>query len=129
MGWRFARHVVEHPLPLGASSRPAVGAPVRAGAALASGMVLGAPTRVAGARKVGVDLEDVDRVARVQVGTDVVAGTVLARTGRRFARVVTAPRDGRLVHRSHEGDFYVAPIAGTWTVRAAMDGTVVRSDD
>src|SRR6266851_3696060 len=25
MGWRFARHVVEHPLPLGASSRPAVG--------------------------------------------------------------------------------------------------------
>jgi hypothetical protein len=43
--------------------------------------------------------------------------------------VVTAPVDGRLIHRSHEGDFYVAPITGSWTVRAAMDGTVVRSDD
>src|SRR5207237_1817108 len=26
-------------------------------------------------------------------------------------------------------DFYVAPITGRWTVRASMDGTVVRSDD
>jgi hypothetical protein len=34
-----------------------------------------------------------------------------------------------LVHRSFEGDFYIAPITGTWTVRASMDGSVVRSDD
>src|SRR5438132_3296991 len=129
MGWRYARHVVEHPLPIGVSSRPAVGATVRAGGTLASGTALGSPARVVGARRLGVEPEDVDRGARVPVGTDVVAGTVLARTGRRFARAVTAPRDGRLVHRSYEGDFYVAPIGGAWTVRAAMDGTVVRSDD
>src|SRR6266851_2407788 len=129
MGWRYGPQSVEHSLPIGATSRPSVGDSVRVGNALAAGTVLGSPTRVAGARKLGVEPEDVDRVARVPVGSDVSAGTVLARTGRRFARAVTAPVDGRLVHRSHEGDYYVAPIAGTWTVRAAMDGTVVRSDD
>ncbi|HEY8808242.1 MAG TPA: hypothetical protein VIN70_11750 [Candidatus Limnocylindria bacterium] len=129
MGWRYGRWVVEHPLPLGASSRPDIGATVRAGEPLASGTLLGSPLRVEGARKLGVEPADVDRVARVAVGSDVARGTVLARTGRRFARVVTAPIDGRLVHRSYEGDFYVAPVTGTWTVRASMDGTVTRSDD
>jgi hypothetical protein len=129
MGWRYGRWVVDHPLPLGASSRPAVGAAVRAGDPLASGALFGSPVRVGGARKLGIEPEDVDRVARVPVGSDVTRGTVLARTGRRFARVVTAPVDGRLVHRSYEGDFYVAPVSGTWTVRASMDGTVTRSDD
>jgi hypothetical protein len=129
MAWRYGRWVVEHPLPIGASSRPAVGSTVRAGDPLASGTLLGTPVRVDGARKLGVEPDDVDRVSRVHVGTDVARGTVLARTGRRFARAVTSPTDGRLVHRSYEGDFYVAPITGTWTVRAAMDGTVVRSDD
>ena len=129
MGWRYARHMVEHPLPIGASARPAVGDTVRAGDPLASGTLLGSPVRVEGGRKLGVDPEDVDRVARVRVGANVTRGTVLARTGRRFARAVTAPIDGRLVHRSYEGDFYVAPIAGMWTVRSAMDGTVTRSDD
>jgi len=129
MGWRYTRQVIEQPLPIGAVSRPAVGDAIRAGSALATGTVLGSPARVIGARRLGIEPEDVDRVARVPVGSDVNAGTVLARTGRRFARVVTAPFDGRLVHRSYEGDFYVAPVAATWTVRAAMDGTVVRSDD
>lgn len=129
MGWRHGRWVVEHALPLGASSRPALGDAVRAGAALAGGTLLGTPVRVPGARQLGIDPEDVDRVSRVPVGTEVTRGTVLARTGRRFARAVTAPIDGRLIHRSHEGDYYVAPVAGSWTVRAAMDGTVVRSDD
>jgi hypothetical protein len=129
MGWRYGRWVVEHPLPLGASSRPAVGAAVRAGDVLASGSLLGSPVRVDGARRLGVEPADIDQVARVTVGADVTRGTVLARTGRRFARAVTAPIDGRLVHRSHEGDFYVAPITGTWTVRASMDGMVARSDD
>ena len=129
MGWRYGRWVIEHPLPLGASSRPAIGAAVRAGEALATGTLLGSPVRVEGARKLGVDHDDMDRLARVRVGTDVARGTVLARTGRRFARAVTAPVGGRLVHRSYEGDFYIAPVTGTWTVRAAMDGTVVRSDD
>ena len=129
MGWRYGSWVVEHPLPLGASWRPAIGAAVRAGEPLATGALLGSPVRVEGARTLGIGPEDVDHVARVRVGTDVVRGTVLARTGRRFARVVTAPVDGRLVHRSYEGDFYVAPITGTWTVRASMDGLVTRSDD
>ena len=129
MGWRYGRQVVEHPLPIGVMSRPAVGDAVGAGSALATGTVLGTPARVIGARRLGIEPEDVDRVARIPVGSDVHAGTVLARTGRRFARVVTAPLDGQLVHRSYEGDFYIAPMAGTWTVRAAMDGTVVRSDD
>jgi hypothetical protein len=129
MGWRYGRWVVEHPLPLGASARPAVGDTVRAGEPLASGTLLGSPVRVEGARKLGIEPEDVERVARVRVGTDVTRGTVLARTGRRFARAVTAPVDGRLIHRSYEGDFYIAPITGTWTVRASMDGTVTRSDD
>jgi hypothetical protein len=129
MGWSHSRWVVEHALPLGASARPSVGSTVRAGETLASGTLLGSPVRVAGARKLGVEPADVDRVSRVRVGSDVTRGTVLARTGRRFARAVTAPVDGRLVHRSHEGDYYVAPITGSWTVRAVMDGTVVRSDD
>jgi hypothetical protein len=129
MSWRYGRWVVEHPLPLGAAMRPAVGAPVRAGDTLASGTLLGSPVRVRGASTLGVEPADVERVTRVRVGSDVARGTVLARTGRRFARAVTAPIDGRLIHRSHEGDFYVAPVAGTWAVRAAMDGEVVRSDD
>ena len=129
MGWRYARWVVQHSLPLGASARPGVGTEVLAGEALATGALLGSPLRVEGARRLGVGPEDVDRVSRVPVGSDVSRGTVLARTGRRFARAVTAPVDGRLVHRSYEGDYYVAPMTGTWTVRSAMDGTVVRSDD
>jgi hypothetical protein len=129
MAWRYGRWVVDHPLPLGASSRPAVGATVRAGNTLATGSLLGSPVRVDGARKLGVEPMDVDRISRVRVGSDVTRGTVLARTGRRFVRAVTAPVDGRLVHRSFEGDFYVAPTPGTWTVRASMDGTVIRSDD
>ena len=129
MGWRYGRWVVMHALPLGSSTRPAVGSVVRAGDPLATGTLLGSPVRVEGGRKIGVEPEDVERVARVAIGAEVMRGTVLARTGRRFARAVTAPVDGRLVHRSHEGDYFIAPITGTWVVRASMDGTVVRSDD
>ncbi|MDP9246011.1 MAG: hypothetical protein M3O64_05090 [Chloroflexota bacterium] len=129
MGWRYGRWVVDHPLPLGVSARPDVGALVRAGDPIASGALLGSPVRVSGARKLGLDPDDVDRVARVRPGSDVTRGTVLARTGRRFVRAATAPIDGRFIHRSQAGDFYIAPITGTWTVRASMDGTVMRSDD
>src|SRR5207247_4585969 len=61
--------------------------------------------------------------------SDVVAGTVLARVGRRFARSVTAPIDGRLLHVTVDGDLYIAPIVDRWTVRATLDGVVSRSDD
>ncbi|HVR88078.1 MAG TPA: hypothetical protein VHG53_00860 [Candidatus Limnocylindria bacterium] len=129
MAWRHGRSVVEHRLPLGATRRPVVGEAVRAGDVLASGTSLGSPVRVDGAERVGVEGADVGHVARVQVGANVEPGTVLARTGRRFARAVTAPIAGRLVHRSAGGSFYIAPVTGTWRVCAAMDGVVTRSDD
>jgi hypothetical protein len=65
----------------------------------------------------------------VAIGSDVARGTVLARTVRRFARVVNAPIDGRLLHVTADGDLYVAPIAGRWVVRSTLDGAVTRSDD
>ncbi|HEY8861194.1 MAG TPA: hypothetical protein VIN37_03765, partial [Candidatus Limnocylindria bacterium] len=83
MGWQYGRWVVDHPLPLGVSSRPELGASVRAGDALATGSLLGSPIRVDGARRLGVEPEDIDRVTRVSVGADVARGMVLARTGRR----------------------------------------------
>ena len=129
MAWRHGLWSVEHRLPIGATSRPAVGQAVRAGDTIATGTLLGSPVRVEGAGRVGVEPMDVDRVTRVPVGAMVDRGTVLARTGRRFARAVTSPLDGRLVHRTSEGDFYVAPVTGTWTVRATIDGSVTRSDD
>ncbi|HEX9269869.1 MAG TPA: hypothetical protein VF998_08510 [Candidatus Limnocylindria bacterium] len=129
MAWRHARWVVEHPLPLGASMRPEVGDGVRAGEPLATGTMLSSAVRVDGARRLGVTPDDVDRVMSVAIGAELIRGAVIARTGRRFARAVTSPVDGRLIHRSVEGDFYVAPINGTWTVRATIDGTVIRSDD
>jgi hypothetical protein len=65
----------------------------------------------------------------VRVGSDVVKGTVLARVGRRFARSVTAPIAGRLLHVTVDGDVYIAPVVDRWTVRATLDGAVSRSDD
>ena len=129
MAWRHGRSIVEHPLPLGATTRPAVGDSVRAGELLASGTSLGSPVRVDGADGVGVEVADVEHVARVQVGATVEPGTVLVRTGRRFARAVTSPIAGRLVHRAADGAFYIAPVTGTWRVAAAMDGIVTRSDE
>ena len=102
MAWRYGRWVVEHPLPLGASSRPAVGATVRAGNALATGSLLGSPVRVDGARKLGVEPMDVDRISRVRVGSDVTRGTVLARTGRRFVRAVSGTAKRRISHVTQE---------------------------
>ena len=62
VGWRYARQVVEHPLPIGAVSRPAVGDVVGVGSALATGTVLGSPTRVIGARRLGIEPEATARV-------------------------------------------------------------------
>lgn len=129
MTWRYGHTSVTHPLPLGVAARAAIGEAVVAGDAIATGTMLGSPVQVRGARALGVATADLDAVMRVALGAEVVRGTVLARTGRRFARAVTAPLDGRLVHRTVAGDLFVAPITGRWTVRSAMDGTVVRSDD
>jgi len=128
-GWRFQTWTAEHPLPIGAVERAALGARVLAGEVIGSGAVLASATRVAGARRLGLEPADLPRVLRVAVGSEVKARMVIARTGRRFARAVTAPHAGRLVQMTADGDLLVAPIVGRWTVRSTLDGTVTRSDD
>jgi hypothetical protein len=80
------------------------------------------------ARQIGVAARDLDRVLRIRPVTDVRRGTILARTGRRFARASSSPIDGRLVHITAEGDLLISPVVDEWTVRSAIDGTVARSD-
>jgi hypothetical protein len=129
MGWRYGSWTAEHHLPLGASERVALGQRVNAGDVLAAGSVLGSAVRVRGAKRLGIAPEDLPRVLRVSVGAELSAGTLVARTGRRFARAVSAPIDGRLLHIGADGDLYFAPIVGRWVVRGALDGKVTRSDE
>lgn len=129
MPWRYSRWSAEHPLPLGASERAAEGQEVHAGDVLAAGTTYGTPVRVAGARRIGIAPADLERVMRVPVGGDVERRTVIARTGRRFARAVSSPIAGRVIHRRADGDLYVAPVVGRWIVRSTLDGEVARSDD
>src|SRR5258706_13463292 len=129
MTWRRERWSADHPLPIGVTKRAQVGELVRAGDMIAAGARLAGALRVPGARRLGLSSADFERELRVRVGSDVVAKTVLARVGRRFARSVTAPIDGRLLHLTVDGDLYIAPIVDRWTVRATLDGVVARSDD
>jgi len=129
MTWRRERWSADHSLPIGVTKRAQVGELVRAGDIVAAGATLAGALRVPGARKLGLSPADLDRELRVPVGSDVVAGAVLARVGRVFARSVTAPIDGRLLHITVDGDLYIAPIVDRWTVRATLDGVVTRSDD
>src|SRR5882672_967343 len=129
MTWRRERSSADHSLPIGVTQRAQVGELVRAGDIIAAGATLAGAMRVPGARRLGLSPSDLDRELRVRVGSDVAAGTVLARVGRRFARSVTAPIAGRLLHVTVDGDLYIAPIVDRWTVRATLDGVVSRSDD
>lgn len=129
MTWLRERWSADHPLPIGVTKRAQVGELVRAGDIIAAGATLAGALRVPGARRLRISPADFDREMRVRVGSDVVAGAVLARVGRRFARSVTAPIDGRLLHVTVDGDLYIAPIVDRWTVRATLDGVVARSDD
>jgi hypothetical protein len=129
MTWRRERWSADHPLPIGVTKRAQVGDLVRAGDIIAAGATLAGALRVPGARRLGLSPADFERELRVRVGSDVVAKTVLARVGRRFARSVTSPIDGRLLHVTVDGDLYIAPIVDRWTVRATLDGVVARSDD
>ena len=128
MSWRHARHVAAHPLPIGIVEQAAVGQAVRAGDIIASGTSYGSAVRVGGARALGIAPADLERVMRVPPDAQVERGTIIARTGRRFARAVSAPIDGRIVHVRADGDFELAPVVGTWAVRATLDGTVTRAD-
>ena len=129
MPWRYSRWSADHPLPLGASERAAEGQDVHAGDVLAAGTTYGTPVKIAGARRLGVAPADLARVLRVPVGGDVERRTVIARTGRRFARAVSSPIAGRVIHQRADGDLYVAPVVGRWVVRSTLDGEVSRSDD
>ena len=128
MAWRYARWTVEHPLPFGATERVGVGDPVRAGDIIASGSALGDAVVVPGARRLGIPASDLGSARRLATGAEVERGTVLARTGRRFARASVAPIEGRLVHVTAGGDFLVAPVVGRWAARCTLDGEVTRSD-
>lgn len=128
MAWRYGEWTVDHALPFGATERAGVGDPVHAGDILAWGSALGAGTVVRGSRHLGIPADDLASARRVATGAEVERGTVLARTGRRFAGTVVAPFGGRLVHVTAEGDFIVAPVLERWSVRATLDGDVTRSD-
>lgn len=129
MTWRYGSWTVEHPLPVGAARLAPAGRAVRSGDVIASGGTITSVHLVGGARHLGVAPGDLDRVLRVRPVADVRAGSVIARTGRRFARAATSPIDGRLVHITADGDLCIAPLTDEWRVRSAIDGTVVRSDD
>ena len=129
MPWRSSLWTTDHPLPLGASERAAEGQDVHAGDVLAAGTTYGTPVRIAGARRLGVAPADLARVMRVPVGGEVERKTVIARTGRRFARAVSSPMAGRVIHQRADGDLYIAPVVGRWVVRSTLDGEVSRSDD
>lgn len=128
MAWRYDRWAVDHALPFGVTERVGVGDPVHAGDIVASGSTLGAAVLVPGARRLRIPAGDLGSARRVATGAEVERGSVLARTGRRFARSAVAPIDGRLVHVTAEGDFLVAPVVERWAVRATLDGQVTRSD-
>ena len=127
MAWRHGTWTVVHALPFGATERVGIGDPVHAGDIIASGSALGAAAVVRGARGLGILAGDLASSRRVATGAEVQRGTVLARTGRRFARSAVAPFDGRLIHVTADGDFVVAPVLGRWAVRATLDGEVTRS--
>ncbi len=129
MSWRFGEWSATHPLPLGVSERAPVGQRVRAGDLIAAGTTYGSPVRVAAARRLGVASDDLDRVMRVPPGAEVERGAILARTGRRFARAVSAPIDGRIAHVRADGDLELAPIVDRWAVRATLDGVVTASSE
>ncbi|TMF27199.1 MAG: hypothetical protein E6I28_04670 [Chloroflexi bacterium] len=129
VGWRYATWSADHPLPIGRVERAPVGDRVNAGDVIAAGLMLATPTRLSGARRLGLEPDDLDRVLRVPVGAEIPARTVIARTGRRFARAVTAPHDGRVLQITADGDLYLAPVVGRWVIRSTLDGSVTRSDD
>jgi hypothetical protein len=128
MTWRYGTHAVEHALPVGAAWHTGEGEAVRSGDAIARGSFVTTVHVVEAARRIGIAARDLDRVLRVRPVVDVRRGTVLARTGRRFARAASSPVDGRLVHITADGDLLISPIVEEWTVRSTIDGTVTRSD-
>ena len=129
MSWGYGTYRARHTLPLGVAQIAAVGQTLRAGDILAAGMSYGPPVRIEAARRLGVMPADLDRVLRVAPGTVVERGALLGRAGRRFARAVSAPIEGRVIHIRADGDIELAPITGRWIVRSTLDGVVTSADE
>lgn len=129
MSWQHGEWSATHALPIGASQVAEVGQEVTAGDVLATGTVYGTPVRVAAARRLGVAPHDLGRVMRVGTGAEVEKGAIVARTGRRFARAVSSPIEGRLAHVRGDGDIEIAPIVDRWAVRSTLDGVVSASSE
>lgn len=129
MTFRHGEWEAAHALPIGTLTRAEIGAQVHAGDVIARGTVYGTPQRVAGARRLGIAPQDLARAMRVTSGALVERGAIVARTGRRFARAVSAPIDGRVAHLRADGDVEIAPVVDQWTVRSTLDGVVTRSDE
>jgi hypothetical protein len=129
VAWRYGRWQAAHALPLGVAAQVGAGNVVRAGDVVASGTAIGSAVRVHGASRLGVRAADLAGQLRVPLGATVHEGALLAGSGKRFARAARSPIEGRYVHRSIDGDLYIAPLVGTWEVRATLDGEVVRSDE
>jgi len=129
VSWRYGDQSATHGLPIGVAERAAVGQAVSAGDVIAAGTTYGSSVRVAAARKLGIAPLDLERVMRVRPGAEVERGAIVARTGRRFARAVSAPIDGRLAHVRADGDLELAPIVDRWSVRATLDGVVTASTE
>ncbi|HKW78478.1 MAG TPA: hypothetical protein VJQ09_05205, partial [Candidatus Limnocylindria bacterium] len=66
-------------------------------------------------------------VMRVPPDAEIERGALIARTGRRFSRSVSAPFDGRIAHVRADGDLELAPVVDRWTVRSTLDGVVLAS--
>jgi hypothetical protein len=126
--WQFGEWRAAHRLPLGGAEHAPAGRAVRAGDVIAAGTIYGAPVRIAAARRLGVAPKDLGQVMRVPPGAQVERGAIIARTGRRFARAVSAPIDGRIAHVRADGDIDLAPVLDRWTVRSTLDGVVTSSD-
>lgn len=129
MTWRYGAYRARHTLPIGAEQLAPIGQTLRAGDILAAGMSYGPPVRIEAARRLGVTGADLDRVLRVAPGTVVERGALLGRTGQRFARAVSAPIAGRVIHMRADGDIELAPITGRWIVRSTLDGVVISADE
>ncbi|HUQ42453.1 MAG TPA: hypothetical protein VM052_08125 [Candidatus Limnocylindrales bacterium] len=129
MTWRYGVWSARHTLPLGVGKVAPLAAKVHAGDVIAVGTMYGQPVRVSVARRLGVGVAELEGILRVPLGGEVQRGALLARTGKRFARAVSAPIDGRVAHIRSNGDVEIAPIVGRWTVRSTLDGTVSASDD
>ncbi|OLC52856.1 MAG: hypothetical protein AUH85_15670 [Chloroflexi bacterium 13_1_40CM_4_68_4] len=128
LNWSYGERVVSLRLPFGASSMVPTDASVQAGNIVARGTHYRATRRVDAAKALASSPETVRGLLRVRVGDAVREGTIVARSGQRFARAIVAAQDGRLVHLDAAGGVHLGTIRAEWTAQAPIDGLVRRAD-